>query len=801
MKKILIGLIEHLGDIVACEPVARYLKIQYPESKISWVVSENYRELIDANPNIDETIIVDCLTDWIKLANHGKYDKIIDLHVNYRICEHCKIPLVKTTGNPFVNAFEWFDYGSLLEAFSFGAGLPKLSEQPLVYIQNNHITKVDNLGLGENYIVIHRESNNDEKDWSDIMWKALISWIIDALNIMIVEVGAGNINKLDIKSSYRGNYVNLINQTSILETAEIIKRSRMFIGIDSGPAHLANATFTPGVILLGRLGYFKTYNPFSGYYSSDRESVRIVRNIAGPARDVSLSEVIDAVKYVLSNIVDKQENESDASNINSYRKQILSYTTTQFNKYHDNNDNVDKKFPLVLSFYLPQFHPIPENDKAFGVSFTEWTNVKKAEPLFEGHYQPKLSRELGYYDLRSIEVMFEQVRLAKKYGISGFCFYYYYFNGKKLLYNPIDNFIKSEIDFPFCFLWANENWTKRWDGGDNEIIIEQNHSIEDSIRFIRELIPVFKDERYIKINGKPLLGVYKHSLIPDIRNITDIWREEIKKNGFNGIYLIMVDDWNYPYFSHPREFGFDASYEIPSNIVTEEVILEKDKLPFYDKDKFNGRIVDYNEFAKFHISRSFPEYKLFKTVMLPWDNTARYKYNAMVHINADNDAYKSWLTHAYIDTYRRYNGDERILFIHSWNEWCEGTYLEPDLKYGRRYLEQTAEAIKNARRIIELSANSENNLNELSSINKIINDKDEMIFRLNKLLIEKEKKIREINSSNNTFKTLFIFSTLLFIIKHPKDVLKKIPKAWRIFRNNDIGVFLMKTKNYINSKF
>ncbi len=723
--RILIGLIEHLGDIVACEPVTRHLKAEHPSASLSWVVLPRYRELVDTNPQIDTVVVVECLTDWIKLTRHGDYDKIVDLHVNYRVCEHCRIPLYKTSGNPLITVWEAFEYGSILEAFSLGAGLPKLSGQPQVYIRETHVANVDRLidrlKLGDRFCVIHRTSNSIEKDWREPNWRRLIEWLIHDEDLTVVEVGAGPPAAGPV--SYEPRHVSLYNATAILEDAEIIRRASVFIGVDSGPAHLANAVKTPGVILLGRIGTYRQYSPFSGYYASSDPGVKLVRNLTGPAAEIAVNEVVEAVKYVLqasqrapehldsAAFQHKPATAGEAGNIGclgalvgkdgrdcGLRSAVADAGTGSKPTVSRNGSDDATTFPRVLAFYLPQFHPIPENDHAHGMGFTEWHNVIAAKPLFRGHYQPRLPGELGFYDLRAPDVVHEQTRLAGDYGISGFCFYYYYFNGKRLLYTPISNYIKSSTKMPFCFLWANENWTKRWDGGNQEVIIRQEHSAIDDLNFIRQLVPVFTDDRYIKINGKPLLLIYKISLFPDILQTTEIWRREIERAGFPGLYLVMVDDWG-P-IDHPRVYGFDASYEIPSNLIHEEVCLPNRE---YDVvDDFVGKIVDYRRFASFHLGRPAPTYKRFRTVMLPWDNTARYRNRAIVHINTDNDSYKTWLTTALIDSYSRFLPEERIVFIHSWNEWCEGTYLEPDGRSGRRFLEETRQAVSGARQVIDL---------------------------------------------------------------------------------------------------
>ncbi|WP_321900026.1 glycoside hydrolase family 99-like domain-containing protein [Paraburkholderia heleia] len=838
-----IGLVEHIGDIVACEPVARYLKMKYPGSTVAWVVNKAYRELIDSNPYVDETVAVDCLTDWIKISRHGGYDKVVDLHVNYRVCSHCRVPLIKEHGNPFINAYEWLDYGALLEAFTMGAGLPKLSAAPRLYIGDADRRAVDALGLPAQYCVIHRESNNVDKDWTSENWQALARWIATELKLPIVEVG---VSKEGEPSPLAALATDLRSRTSILATAEVIRRARFFIGVDSGPSHLANAVCTPGVVLLGRMGAFRQYTPYTGLYGSDAPEVKLTRNLLGPAHELPAQDVIEATRYV-ANILDGRGENSESSpvvpkappksiafddadiallrqsslydaawymlhhpeveaskmdpaehyltiggalgyrpgpefDVKQYLKRnedvaasgmnpVLHYIrfgelegragavqTQPAGGHHDlklesNGRSLyadpprlsdaleqpaivlssreaqvpDAELPRTFAFYLPQFHPIPENNWAHGPGFTEWNNVIKAKPLFRGHYQPKIPGELGYYDLRSFDVVRQQVELAKEYGISGLCFYYYYFHGKKLLYKPIENYINSDLKMPFFFLWANENWSKRWDGGDNEVIIAQQHSKEDDLAFIRELMPLFEDDRYTKVNGKPVLCIYKAHLFPDILSTTEIWRDEMARRGFPGIYLVMVDDWT-PEPPQPRQLGFDASYEIPSNVVPPDVLSrETDSLDL--PENFTGRIVDYDRFARFHMSRPAPEYRRFRTVMLPWDNTPRYGSRALVHVNTEGDSYRLWLAQALLDTHRRYPAEERIVFLHSWNEWCEGTYLEPDGRRGRRYLEETRDAIADVKNVLALQGSDEY-ARALALLERVQRVKDEGAYRI-----------------------------------------------------------------------
>ncbi|MFL6797625.1 MAG: glycoside hydrolase family 99-like domain-containing protein [Xanthobacteraceae bacterium] len=825
--RILVGLIEHIGDIVACEPVARYLKDKHPGSYITWVVSPPYRELIDSNPHIEETLPVDCLTEWMRLSSHCNHDLVIDLHVNYRICQHCRIPLVKRTGNPLVNAFEWFDHGALLEAFSLGAGLPRLSVHPEVYLSTEHADAVDALKLPETFCVIHRVSNHLDKDWPAHQWSALAKIVREDLALPIVEVGAGAQAE---PSPLGGDAVDLVNRLTLLQSAEVIRRARMFIGVDSGPAHFANAVRTPGVVLLGRLNNFRQYTPFTGFYASDGPDVKLVRNLTGPARLLPLHEVAEAVRYVAgvsptrdsrhgsvgprvapgtrapwrdrilaSGLFDpdwyllhnpdvkesglepidhyllvgsfERREPSPAFNAAAYRQQnadvvaegmdpLLHYVLhgaregrhrehlqhRQSMRVSGDGSALVKplslelglarhpaeekpnatEMPRTFAFYLPQFHPIPENDWAHGGGFSEWHNVIAAKPQFRGHCQPRVPGELGFYDLRSIDVMRAQLALAQEHGIDGFCFYYYYFQGKKLLFKPLENYLHSDLKAPFLVLWANENWSKRWDGGDREIIVAQHHSRDDDLAFIRETAALFRDPRYVKIAGKPILLIYKVHLFPDIKATVALWREEIVRLGFPDLYLVMVDDWG-SNLNQPRDLGFDATYEIPSNVVPEQVLVG-DRESLEVSKEFEGRIVDYRKFASFHAGRPWPQYKRFRTVMLPWDNTARYASRAMVHINGENEAYQLWLLQALLDTYERYPPEERIVFLHSWNEWCEGTYLEPDRRLGRFFLEQTNEAVTSAREVIETAGADE--MGVVRDLMRMQRMKDEGAFRV-----------------------------------------------------------------------
>jgi glycosyltransferase involved in cell wall biosynthesis len=344
----------------------------------------------------------------------------------------------------------------------------------------------------------------------------------------------------------------------------------------------------------------------------------------------------------------------------------------------------------LIAFYLPQFHPIPENDAWWGAGFTEWTNVTKALPRFAGHVQPRLPADLGFYDLREATVMRRQIALARRYGIHGFCFHYYWFNGRRILEAPLDLLLADpSLDMPFCINWANENWTRRWDGHEDDVLLAQAHSPEDDVAFARNLIAIVKDPRYITIDGRPVVMIYRPGLLPNAMATLRRWRAEFGRAGVMTPYVVMAQGFN---DLDPRLHGLDAACEFPPHklAVTSPINAT---LHLLDPN-FTGHVLDYNDVARHAMSLAAPPYKLFRCVSPSWDNEARRPGAGFTLAHATPAAYGRWLDWACATAMAEAgHPDERIVFINAWNEWAEGAYLEPDRHFGHAYLAETARVL------------------------------------------------------------------------------------------------------------
>jgi len=376
----------------------------------------------------------------------------------------------------------------------------------------------------------------------------------------------------------------------------------------------------------------------------------------------------------------------------------------------------------AVAIYLPQFYPTSENDEWWGKGFTEWRNVAKAKPLFKEHNQPHLPADLGFYDLRLSEVREAQAKLAKEYGIYGFCYYHYWFNGRRLLERPFEEVFESgKPDFPFMLCWANENWSRTWDGGNKEMLIEQQYSFEDDRLHIQSLIPYFKDKRYIRVNNKPVFAVYRSKHVPDMAATIKTWREEAARHGLE-LYICRFEsclEGGEEYLSA----GFDAAIDFQpwgrdmheyksiqinqkiqsfhyrlKNFVYRKIRVASEKGYEHFKRKsstqlLNNHIFDHSDYVDFIMNKPYPNYKVFPGVTPMWDNTARQTKHPGIALNADPELYKKWLQHL-VKVFRPFSSEENFIFINAWNEWAEGCHLEPCQKWGRKFLEATRDALQ-----------------------------------------------------------------------------------------------------------
>lgn len=367
------------------------------------------------------------------------------------------------------------------------------------------------------------------------------------------------------------------------------------------------------------------------------------------------------------------------------RAGIIRHKYDDFSAQHPGMKVSDFIKPIAL--YLPQFHRIPENDAWWGEGFTEWTNVRKAKPLFPGHYQPHVPHpDVGYYDLSDVEVMRKQANMAKEYGIHGFCFYYYHFaNGKRLLEKPLNNWLAAkDIDFPFCYAWANENWTRAWDGEEKEVIMPQEYDEGNMVSMLEEMFPAFEDERYMRVEGKPVLLVYRAEIIPDVKKITELWRRRAKENDLPGLYLVSMQNFEE---QEPGRMGFDAAVEFaPQNRENIRVIRRKIISPSV-VERSGSVCWNMEDVVDMMTCRVRTPYPRLKCVCPSWDNTARRQENgSRVCLNATPALFEQFYRAAVKESVANGLLGNGMLFINAWNEWAEGAHLEPDEKNGYAWL-------------------------------------------------------------------------------------------------------------------
>ena len=350
--------------------------------------------------------------------------------------------------------------------------------------------------------------------------------------------------------------------------------------------------------------------------------------------------------------------------------------------------------PRLIAFYLPQFHPIPENDEWWGKGFTEWTNVAKARPLYSGHYQPRLPADLGFYDLRVPETRALQAEMARNSGIEAFCYYRYWFGGKQLLQRPLEEVVQlGEPDFGFCVCWANQTWTGIWHGSPNRILIEQTYPGDDDHRaHFESLLPAFRDRRYTTVDGKPVFVIYRPMELPETHRTVDLWQDMARKAGLSGLHLIGVnEDPNWK----PQDYGFDAS--ITPRLPPRRGWVPRRKMLKWFKQKYEilrgyPTIYDYEKASESFLPESLDATVSYPCVFPNWDNTARSGKNGLVLHDSTPELFRRHLTKA-ISMTEGVAPDRRLIFLKSWNEWAEGNYLEPDRRFGMRYLEVIREEL------------------------------------------------------------------------------------------------------------
>ena len=348
----------------------------------------------------------------------------------------------------------------------------------------------------------------------------------------------------------------------------------------------------------------------------------------------------------------------------------------------------------AIALYLPQFHPIPENDAWWGEGFTEWTNTAKAKPLFRGHYQPHIPADLGFYDLRVQETREAQAALARQHGIEGFCYYHYWFAGRRILERPFNEVLTSGMpDFPFCLCWANESWSGVWHGAPDRILIEQTYpGRSDHEEHFRSLLPAFADPRYIRFEGKPIFLIYRPEELPDGVAALRLWRTMAIEAGLGGLYVCGMThrfDWN------PQSAGFDAKVQVVGlgrrewTSPRHPIRWARNKL-----ETWRGlpRIHSYQSFAEKQKAVSMVGGDSYPCLMHAWDNTPRSGANGVVLHGASPELFRRVLDYA-VTALKSRPAERRFLFLKSWNEWAEGNHLEPDLRFGRAFLRVIGETI------------------------------------------------------------------------------------------------------------
>lgn len=382
-------------------------------------------------------------------------------------------------------------------------------------------------------------------------------------------------------------------------------------------------------------------------------------------------------------------------NLMRYDKNILTWNNIhgpmQFNHFME-RDQIKHEFidsdPKLIALYLPQFHPFEENNEIWERNFTEWTNVSKALPQFVGHNQPRLPYECGFYDLRIVDNIRWQAELAKQYGIYGWCIMYYFFGGKVIMDTPLKLILENpDIDINFCIEWANEPWTRKWDGQENDVTIPQTNDKLDDL--IRNILEIAKDPRYIKVGGAPLIVIYRKDIIDNVESVIKLWRDIAQTEYDTDIHLILCETFDNR--EDPRPYGFDAAMQYPPHPTCDDFAKYISKIEFsLLNPSFTGIVHSYENIVRKELYDVDVDYPLYRTSTLDWDNTARRNDQGTVFYGCTPELYHQWTSY---NIQHARDNSLPFTFINAWNEWAEGAYLEPDRRSGYRYLYETREAL------------------------------------------------------------------------------------------------------------
>ncbi|MCC0649944.1 MULTISPECIES: glycoside hydrolase family 99-like domain-containing protein [unclassified Clostridioides] len=443
------------------------------------------------------------------------------------------------------------------------------------------------------------------------------------------------------------------------------------------------------------------------YYSKtdmESEELQLIENLSGLlTKDIKEEYFVD--KYFLK--ISKKNKKCLENDINKYKMYIdYIHNKNSFSSEYSKDISLDYEFNKIdsklIAYYLPQFHLDDNNNEWWGRGSTEWDNVSRAIPQYIGHYQPRLPKDLGFYSLESIDTFKRQIQLAKGSGIYGFSIYYYLSGDVKLLRKPLDILLNNkDLKIPFCLYWANEDWTRGYKSDNKEILVKQLDTKEDYKNAIYDMKRYLEDDRYIEINNKKVIMIYRPLNIPDPIEVIGFWREYCKLNNIGDIYVIATKEpWGKD-SSYYHQCGFDAVNEFSphGNISTDlsKYSIINKEIDFI-KDNYEGRVFDYREYVE---KRNYIDYecnKIYKCVTPSWDNTPRKAEKSWIFEGSSPKYYYMWLKDIMTMNKKNRNLDEDIVFINAWNEWGEGAILEPCSKYGYAYLNLTQKAIKDVRR-------------------------------------------------------------------------------------------------------